>query len=125
MNTALRVKKLATIPVTRYSIQDCISRYGHTRSYIHGIMLNDFDIPEKLRPAMAEYQILYYTGIEFNLRLKDGCITAFGHSYHVVYKNTTPVICKNTRGLDVRLSFRRAINKIGLPAYVLVTTPYN
>lgn len=111
------------------SIAKCLNaaqlsqKYGVTRSIIHHIAANNFNISNFYSDCFKRYQLLYWDSQYFLSRVVEGVVTCEGKEFLVIYHRCTRGQVLAAKGEQVALSFREVAPEFNLPAYVLVGLP--
>lgn len=91
-------------------------KYGVSKNRLHSILLNVFHFPAQYYDTLDIYYILHWEGKYLSNRTCDGILSVKGINYMIVYDGCTPHQVHKAK--ELRLSFRKCVDEINLPAYV-------
>lgn len=98
----------------------CQKHFGLPKSLLHSLLVNCFHFPEDYRDTLEEYYILHWSPEYYFQRFSAGTLRHGETDYLVVYNQCTPAQVRKAK--QIRLSFRKAWDEVGIPTYVLVRT---
>lgn len=90
-----------------------------TRSHMQTALQTQFSLEPDYESFCSHYYILHWQGNHFKRTMKSGIISRGGVDYLVVYKDCGPASIKDDS--KIYLSFRNAIPRYNLRAYVLIS----